>query len=341
MSAAPRPISLPSRPAPSNGGDGPARGRRGDHVGVGRAASATGLAAAGDPRDQVEPLPGRGRPAPHSTPARARYVGEQLGGGGLVAGRVRGVEPDQRLRQPDDLFARAQDRLITRAGASRAPPRSGRPPASAVAALGRPRRDQAVVDGLVSRLPGGGEERVELAVGSPARAGREREADLARALRRVGAGPGQTEQRAQREAPQLGRATAARRWRRPRCRSPRRGRPRAGLEAVPSRSRCSRSPKLQSSSTPTWYSPTDREAVPMPPGNPKHIIPVPAPTVPSATSSPRPPGPARRRRPSPCASRPAAVVALADHRQHESSGPRPDASTAACRTVPTACVPQR
>ena len=48
----------------------------------------------------------------------------------------------------------------------------------------------------------------------------------------------------------------------------------------------SRSPKLHMSSTPTVYPETSRDAVPMPPGNSKHIMPVPPPTLPSATSGP-------------------------------------------------------
>jgi hypothetical protein len=55
---------------------------------------------------------------------------------------------------------------------------------------------------------------------------------------------------------------------------------------TPSIRSCRRAPKFASTSTPTCARPTARLEVPMPPFQPKQIIPVPASTAPSATSAP-------------------------------------------------------
>ena len=60
----------------------------------------------------------------------------------------------------------------------------------------------------------------------------------------------------------------------------------AGSKRSPPEVNRSRSPKLHMSSTPIVWPSTIRDAVPMPPGKSKHVIPVPPPTVPSANSSP-------------------------------------------------------
>ncbi len=82
--------------------NGPIGARRGDDVGVGEQHQRRRLAATLEAGDEVEAL--RVGPNELAIDARgAEVVGEKLGGGGLVTGRVRGVEPDQRLSQPDHL----------------------------------------------------------------------------------------------------------------------------------------------------------------------------------------------------------------------------------------------
>ena len=53
---------------------------------------------------------------------------------------------------------------------------------------------------------------------------------------------------------------------------------------TPSTRSSSHEPKLASTSTPTVWPPARRLALPMPPFQSKHIMPVPAPTAPSATT---------------------------------------------------------
>ena len=85
-----------------------------------------------------------------------------------------------------------------------------------------------------------------------------------------------------------------------------------------------------------------RDAVPIPPGKSKQVIPVPAPTVPSAHLGAEI---VERRSTSSVGDRArirhVAVVALADDGSTTLSGPRPEASMAAWCTVPTAWVPHR
>ncbi len=55
---------------------------------------------------------------------------------------------------------------------------------------------------------------------------------------------------------------------------------------VPAAVKVGKVPKLDCTSTPTWYSPTWREAEPMPPFSPNDDIPRPAPTAPCANAVP-------------------------------------------------------
>ena len=85
-----------------------------------------------------------------------------------------------------------------------------------------------------------------------------------------------------------------------------------------------------------------RDAVPMPPGKPKQTMPVPAPTLPSATSGPSAPSAPST---SPIETVRESAMSPSSHSPTTGSttlsGPRPEASTAAWKTVPTACEPHR
>ena len=102
--------------------DRPAGARRRDDVGVGDQHQRRPLPRAGDPRDQVEPS-GIGPDQLRLDPGAGEVLGEQLGGRGLVAGRIRGVEANQRPGEVDDLAA--QSGIGHRSPASRRTASSG------------------------------------------------------------------------------------------------------------------------------------------------------------------------------------------------------------------------
>ena len=81
-------------------------GRRRARRRCGPSASATGPRRARDARDEVESL-GIGADQLAFGARVAQVLGEELGGRGLAARRVGGVEPDQRPRELDDLLAQA------------------------------------------------------------------------------------------------------------------------------------------------------------------------------------------------------------------------------------------
>ena len=208
MSAAPRPISaavaqhaLERRHRPVRR---PGRGRRR----CGPAASATGPRPRPATRATRLRRSGSGPTSSHSTPASVQVARPGARRPGVsLPGRVGGVDPDQRPGELDDLVAQRRPSLIGALGrASRRTASIGN--ASCIVPSSRsagPGRDQAVVDGLVRRLVGGGEVagRARRSARPRPVGGREGHADLARAVGGVGAGPGQAEQRAQRQAAQL------------------------------------------------------------------------------------------------------------------------------------------
>ena len=194
-------------------------------------------------------------------------AGEQLGRRRLAArAGSRCRSGSARGQSADDLLPQRRSRGASLSGA-RPPARRGDGSTGnallhrAVAARRRAGREQAVVDGLVGGLVGGGEERFELVAGDArrGRAGRvgRRRGRSRPSPRRRRSPPAPARAAAAAPAAAAAAGRAARRWRRPRCRSPSRlARLGRGSSRVPSRSRYSRSPKLQSSRTPTWCSPS-------------------------------------------------------------------------------------
>ncbi len=343
MSTAPRPTSWPSRIRASNGGTVQSAVGAGTTSVCAISISEGPSPRALDSRDQVEALR-VGADELALDPGAAQVVGEQLGGRGLVAGRVRGVDADQGLRQADDLVARSGP-PIARPGQLTDHPRSGTPPASSRRASRRAGRRRGSC-----RPPRGPPPRRRRSRGrgrrwraSPRCSGREREPDLTRPLAAVGPRPREPEQRPQRQPAQLLRAH--RRIGRA-DRDARAGRGGLLLDRVEMRAEqveaLAVAEVAQQQHADVVVADQPARRCRSRPGTRSTSSPCPAPTLPSATSLPRL---ASARSTSPVVTLRESALQLSSHSPTTGStilsGPRPEASTAAWWTMPTACDPQR